>query len=182
MASFSISSRTDDKGESERSLSSSYLPFSLLGGYGVDLPLRRSRCSCFLVTHEHTDCQQGPGAAIPHDGNFDLLDEGLVVNCESSMQTDLPFFTRVRGLDKTTYVSPFTWCCTWLHNGVGPGGTGKLVFANPSSIMPMGRGSLPDWRRHTAPLKSSATMSTCSCNITVRTVSINFFPIPRFLA
>ena len=69
-------SRTDDKDESERSLSSSYLPFSLLGGYGVDLPLRRSRCSCFLVTHEHTDCQQGPGAAIPHDGNFDLLDGG----------------------------------------------------------------------------------------------------------
>ena len=107
--------------------------------------------------------------------------EGLVGNCESSMQTDLPIFTRVRGLDKTTYVSPFTWCCTWLHNGVGPGGTGKLVFANPSSIMPMGRGSLPDWRRHAAPLKSPATMSTCSCNITVRTVSISFFPIPRFL-
>ena len=76
LASISISSRTDDKGESERSLSSSYLPFSLLGGYGVDLPLRRSRCSCFLVTHEHTDCQQGPGAAILHEGNFDLLDGG----------------------------------------------------------------------------------------------------------
>ena len=108
--------------------------------------------------------------------------EGLVGNCESSMQTDLPIFTRVRGLDETTYVSPFTWYCTWLHNGVGPGGTGKLVFANPSSIMPMGRGSLPDWRRHTAPLKSPATMPTRSCNITVRTVSINSFPIPRFLA
>ena len=76
LASFSISSRTDDKDESERSLSSSYLPFSLLGGYGVDLPLRKSRCSCFLVTHEHTDCQQGPGAAVPRGGNFDLLDGG----------------------------------------------------------------------------------------------------------
>ena len=27
----------------------------------------------------------------------------------------------------------------------------------------MGQGSLPDWRRHTAPLESPATMSTCSC-------------------
>ena len=41
--------------------------------------------------------------------------------------------------------------------------------------MPMGRGSLPDWRRQAAPLESPATMSTCSCNITTRTVSSNFF-------
>ena len=68
------------------------------------------------------------------------------------------------------------------HNGVGPGGTGKSVLTNASSKMPMGRGSLPDWRRDAAPLKSPATMSTCSCNSTVRTVSVNFFPIPRFLA
>ena len=62
------------------------------------------------------------------------------------------------------------------------GGIGKLVFVNAASILLMGRGSLPDWRRQAAPLKSPATMSTCSCNITVRTVSINFFPITRFLA
>ena len=46
------------------------------------------------------------------------------------------------------------------HNGVGPGGTVKLVLANASKIMLMGRGSLPDWRRHAAPLKSPATTST----------------------
>ena len=67
------------------------------------------------------------------------------------------------------------------HNGVEPGGTGTSVLTNASSIMLMVRGSLPDWRRHAAPLKSPATMSTCSCNITVRTVSSRFFPIPRFL-
>ena len=69
-----------------------------------------------------------------------------------------------------------------LHNGGGPGGTGKSVLANTSSMMLVGRGSLPDWRRQAAPLKSPATMSTCSCNITARTASSNFFPIPRFLA
>ena len=36
----------------------------------------------FLMTHEHTVCQQGPGAAIPHGGNFDFWTEaeGLAVN------------------------------------------------------------------------------------------------------
>ena len=44
----SISSRMDNKNEREPSLSSSYaLPFSLLGVYGEDLSLRRTRCSCF---------------------------------------------------------------------------------------------------------------------------------------
>ena len=43
----SISSRTDERDESERSRSSSCLPFSLLRGYGQDLSLRRAGCSCF---------------------------------------------------------------------------------------------------------------------------------------
>ena len=30
----------------------------------------------FLVTREHTDCHQSPGAATPHGGNSDLLDGG----------------------------------------------------------------------------------------------------------
>ena len=39
----------DDCDERERSLSSSTaLPLSLLGWYGADLSLRRSRCSCFF--------------------------------------------------------------------------------------------------------------------------------------
>ena len=45
----SISSRTDDRDESERSLSSSYLPFFLLGGYGQDLSLRRTRMMKVLL-------------------------------------------------------------------------------------------------------------------------------------
>ena len=69
-----------------------------------------------------------------------------------------------------------------LHNGVEPSGTGKSVLVNASSTILMVRGSLPSWRRHAAPLKPPATMSTCSCNITARTVRSNFFPIPRFLA
>ena len=68
------------------------------------------------------------------------------------------------------------------HRGVGPGGIGKHVLAKAASIILMGRGSLPGWRRHAAPLKSPATMSTCSCSITERTASNNFFPMPRFLA
>ena len=68
------------------------------------------------------------------------------------------------------------------HNGVEPGGTSKFVLANSSSIISLGRGSPPGWRRHAAPLKSPATTSPCSCNTTVRTARSNFFPIPRFLA
>ena len=69
-----------------------------------------------------------------------------------------------------------------VHNGVGPGGMGKLVLAKASSMMLMGRGSLPDWRRHAAPWKSPATVSTCCCNTTVRTVTGRFIPMPRFFA
>ena len=61
------------------------------------------------------------------------------------------------------------------HNGGEPGGTGRIVLANASSIMLVSRRSLPDGRRHAAPLKSPATTSTCSCSITVRTVSIKSF-------
>ena len=49
------------------------------------------------------------------------------------------------------------------HNGVEPSGKRKFVLANASSIMLLGRGSLPDWRRHAAPKNSPATKSTCSC-------------------
>ena len=42
------------------------------------------------------------------------------------------------------------------HNGVEPSGIGKFVLTNAPSIMLMGRGSLPDWRRHAVPLKSLA--------------------------
>ena len=45
------------------------------------------------------------------------------------------------------------------HRGVGPGGTGKFALAEASSIV-LCRCSLPDCRRHAAPLKSPATMST----------------------
>ena len=44
-----------------------------------------------------------------------------------------------------------------------------------SSTILMGRRSLPDGRRHAAPLKSPAPMSTCSCNIYSTDL-----PIPRF--
>ena len=68
------------------------------------------------------------------------------------------------------------------QNGEGPGGIGKFVLTNASSMMLTGRGSLPDWRRHAAPLKTPATMSTCCWCITVRTASNKFFAIPCFLA
>ena len=35
-----------------------------------------------------------------------------------------------------------------FHNGVGPGGNGKFVLTNASSILLMDRESLPDWWRH----------------------------------
>ena len=57
----------------------------------------------------------------------------------------------------------FTWHASKSPQRVGPGGMGKHVLAKASSIILMGQGSLPDWRRHTAPLESPATMSTCSC-------------------
>ena len=51
--------------------------------------------------------------------------QGLAVNCEGSVQTNLPFVIRVREVDKTTHIGPFTRHCS--YNGVGPGGTGKSV-------------------------------------------------------
>ena len=48
------------------------------------------------------------------------------------------------------------------HNGVGSRGIGKHVLGKASSTVLMGRCSLPSCRRHAAPLKSPATMSTCS--------------------
>ena len=56
----------------------------------------------------------------------------------------------------------------------------KSVFANASSIVLMGRRSLPDWWPHATLLKYPATMSTWSCTIAVRTARKNFFPMPRF--
>ena len=86
------------------------------------------------------------------------------------------------GLTKphTSFQSP----CTppGPHNGVGPGGTGRFVLAKAPSIMLVKRRSLPHGRRQAAPLKSPATKSTCCSSITVRTVSNNIFPMPRFLA
>ena len=74
-----------------------------------------------------TGCQQGAGATALRGGNFDLLDggQGLAGNCEGSVQTNLPFVIRVREVDKTTHIGPFTRHCS--YNGVGPGGTGKSV-------------------------------------------------------
>ena len=57
----------------------------------------------------------------------------------------------------------FNWHASWSPQRVGPGGIGKHVLAKASSIILMGQGSLPDWRRHAAPLKSPTTMSTCPC-------------------
>ena len=37
------------------------------------------------------------------------------------------------------------------YSGVEPSGTGKHVLAEASSIVPLGRCPLPDWRRHVAP-------------------------------
>ena len=68
------------------------------------------------------------------------------------------------------------------HNGVETDGIGKFVLTNASSIMLMGRTSLPDWRRHAAPKKSPATKSTCSCKNTVVTASNKFFANQRFLS
>ena len=68
------------------------------------------------------------------------------------------------------------------HKGGEPSGISKHVLAKASSIILIGRGSLPDWRRHAAPLKSPATTSICYCSIAVRTVSNKFFPLTRFFA
>ena len=91
-------------------------------------------------------------------------------DCEGSMHADLPFILGSRRfkVPHTSDHSPDT--PPGPHKGVETGGTGKHVLAKASSIILMGRGSLPGWRRHAAPLKSPATMSTCPCGITVRTV------------
>ena len=73
----------------------------------------------FLVTQEHTDCQEGPGAAIPHGGNFDFLDGG-----RGSTRGVV-----IRVVDKATHIGPVTWHCPpELHNGVG-----QVVLENLST-------------------------------------------------
>ena len=68
-----------------------------------------------------------------------------------------------------THIGPFSWF--GLHNERRPGVIGKLVMAKTTTIVLSRRCLLPDRRRHAAPLKSPATMST----------SNRFLPIPRFL-
>ena len=101
---------------------------------------------------------------------------------EASMRADVPFILGTRRFSEphTSDHSPGT--PPGHQNGEGPGGTGKFVLTNASSMMLTGRGSLFDWRRHATPLKSPATMSTCCWCITVRTASNKFFAIPCFLA
>ena len=96
-------------------------------------------------------------------------------NGVGSIHPNLPFSFRFWWLQETAHVLPVS-TTVWV-----PGGTGRFVLAKASSIMLVSWRSLPHGRRHAAPLKSPATVSTCSCSITVRTVSNNFFPIPRFL-
>ena len=101
---------------------------------------------------------------------------------ERTVHPYLPLILGLWRLDKSTHIGPFTRHSTRSHNGVGPGGTGRIVLAKASSIMLVSRRSLPHERCQAAPLKSPATISTCSSGITGRTVSNNFFPMPRFLA
>ena len=106
----------------------------------------------------------------------------VVRDCEGTMISNWPFGFRARWFQKHAYIGQSPGTPAGPHKGVGPGGTGRFTLANASSTMLLGRRSLPEERRHAAPLKSPATMSTCSINITVRTVRIHFLRIPRFLA
>ena len=66
------------------------------------------------------------------------------------------------------------------HNGGKPGGKGKSQSTKASSMVLRMLALVA--RRQAAPLKSPATRSTFSSNITARMVNSNFLPMPRFLA
>ena len=99
---------------------------------------------------------------------FFSLPKRAIRDGEGSMHPDLPFRFRARRFQEAAYISPVTWYASWSPQLCGAG--------------LMRRRSLPEGRRHAAPLKSPATISICSCLFTVRNVSINFFPKPSFLA
>ena len=70
-----------------------------------------------------------------------------------------------------------------LHNGGEPRGIGKHVLAKASSIVPMGRWSLPDWRRHAARIE----VIRHHVNLFLKALQYGlllkrFLPMPRFLA
>ena len=67
---------------------------------------------------------------------------------EASMRADVPFILGTRRFSEphTSDHSPGT--PPGHQNGEGPGGTGKFVLTNASSMMLTCRGSLFDWRRH----------------------------------
>ena len=63
---------------------------------------------------------------------------------EGSMIADLPVVFGTRRFQEPTYVRPFTWYTSWSHSGVGPGGNGKFVLTNASSVLLINRELLPD--------------------------------------
>ena len=79
-------------------------------------------------------------------------------DCEGTVHADLPFILGTRRVKKKTHILPTAHLARLLVSTTvnGPGGIGGFVLTNASSIMLMGRGSLPDWRRPAAP--SPATM------------------------
>ena len=83
-------------------------------------------------------------------------------NFERSMHANMPLTLATVWLDEPTHIGQFSWNSTWSHNRAGRCGIGKLVLANASSSVLSRRWASPDRRRHAAPSKSPATMSTCS--------------------
>ena len=75
----------------------------------------------------------------------------IVRDFEGTMHVNVTLSLGPRGLinPHTSANSPGT--PSGPNSGAGPSGVGKHVLAEASSIVPLGRCPLPDWRRHAAP-------------------------------
>ena len=89
--------------------------------------------------------------------------ENIAIDFARAETAYLPLIVCIRWLDESTYVGPFAWNVSWspqsgraMRNWQAR--VGKRFL--DSAVVPLF--VIPDRRHHAAPLKSQATMSTCS--------------------
>ena len=89
-----------------------------------------------------------------------LVSKNFMVSFESNVYARRPLNLGTGWLDEATYISPFSWNATWSPQCCRAIWNWQVRACKASSTMMSRRWSSPDFRRHAALLKSSATMST----------------------
>ena len=169
----SIISRTDDRDESERSLSPSYLHVSLWGKSEQDLSLRRTRWSCF--PRDAWAYWLSTKSTCSHTSWWNFLIFGRRPRVCQKLHADGPSISQEsKGLEKPLTSFHLPSVAHWAPQRWEPSRIGKSVSSKDYSLILVDWRLLPfDWRQ-AAPLKSPATKTTCSSSLTLRIVRRKF--------